>query len=1313
LQLQQQRKETTMRRNIEKICAVLIVFMLVIGTVVPVMAGGTQTTPSSATTTEASDGGASTEPETSKPEAEPAQNSTMTKSENSSAAVSDTKSTAADSQTTKEQAQTNDAASSTAAGATKTFTKNGDYTVTASYGKDANLPENVELKVSEITNSAQVNNYTQKASSALANNNISSARFFDISFISNGAEIEPNAAAKVDIQIKLSNSLKVNDGQSVQAVHFPENTAAQTPEILSVGTETDKDGDVQTVKFTQNSFSVTGVVVTDDKLNGSGWPSEDGSYVVLVSNNGSYYALKNDGSLSTATVSTEGYVGFDQNFRDKSDFADYLWTSNQSEQTLSNNSGGSTVYVYPDSSGVISNTKNEIQFVHDDSNWYLKGEKYLGAKDTDAVSADEANRSGIIFVQLSENTATMRMAAAQTNSSNAPQAVKTLTDNGNGTYNLSLSVTGKSSSSTTTNKADVIVVLDLSGSMNWNEEYSGERLRAAKAAVNSLATTLLGQNKTGDSDPLVKISLVTFSNNALTRIEQSTDLGNFISTVNGLQADGGTNWEDALKTANGISTRSDANAYIVFVSDGNPTYRDTRDAEPSYYEWDTRHKYPIYSSEDSEHYDGIYGSGNSDKNSKNFKWASEQAKEIANDGKTLYSIGVFGDASNMKQLAKEAGQEGNYYSADDETALKSAFSNIASQITNKIGYRDVTFTDGLTSMTARTLVDGSAAGFTYEVSDAQGNPVTLTDNKNGTYSYTNSANEIKSFKGAIYNKGTVTWSMDVDDKTPFELDDGYKYTASFTVWPKQDAYDLVADLNNGTKTYADLDENQKAQIISSNNGTYNLKTNTDGTNVTYKPVTTITNSNGTVETNVGEQEKADVKNPDGIPLTGMPITLTKSWNDNNSTNRPDTITLNVIRDKGKDSAVTKSVVLSSSNNWSATIYLAPGLIVNSETKNAGHTYDIEEPDSDARYELDTKTYNPMLIDSSNDIYDGSEKAEKNKITSLIATNNLRGSVSLEKKIQNADGNDITNIESDETEIVNPAIADEQFTYSLKLESPKKYTEDVYKCSFTPQSGGSTSGTLKSMTNIVSGYSLNEENEKTIVNATITLKPGEKFTLDSLPIGTIYTFVENPKDGYTVGKIDDSNNDKAVISVNNATVSATADANQNDEVVYTNKLTNAYSINLVKTDGSDHNLAGAEFTLKKGSGVDLAEAYTMDGTPVNQLVTGTTAILIGDLPSGTYTLTETKAPSGYVKLSSPVTFTVNRGKGENGVTSKDTTVTFDESTNTYQIKVGNAKLYTLPETGGTGIFWNVIIGTLISMFFAYAAISTGRRERRKK
>jgi Mg-chelatase subunit ChlD len=338
----------------------------------------------------------------------------------------------------------------------------------------------------------------------------------------------------------------------------------------------------------------------------------------------------------------------------------------------------------------------------------------------------------------------------------APAHAKTATDNGDGTYKITLSVTGNSVQSSTTSQADVIVVMDLSASMNYGQYgdnyYGPSRLSVAKSAVNSLAKELLANN-TADNPDAVRISLVTFGSYATESKSFTTDLDDFQDTVNSLQtgsqATGGTNWEDGLTVANQMATRDANQTYIIFVSDGNPTYRNTRGGYSSYSE-DARKEVNGHT---------IYGSGNSDGNGKNYLYASQVAQSITRAGKTLFSVGVFGNVSKMQDLASDAGQSKNYYSASDQDSLNRAFKNIVNTITTNISYTNVKIEDTLNSTYVDyVLPDGAEApAFSYSYT------------KNGQ-PYTPAA----TIHAASFAGGKVTWNLGNS-----ELEKGVTYAVSF------------------------------------------------------------------------------------------------------------------------------------------------------------------------------------------------------------------------------------------------------------------------------------------------------------------------------------------------------------------------------------------------------------------------------------------------------------------------------------------------------------------------------------------------------
>ena len=158
--------------------------------------------------------------------------------------------------------------------------------------------------------------------------------------------------------------------------------------------------------------------------------------------------------------------------------------------------------------------------------------------------------------------------------SNNKSIVKT--DGGDGDeYTLHLTASGDSTSSTVTTAtpADIVLVMDKSGSMK------GELDKNAKEAANALAGKLLTtENSNLPENRQVRMAVVTFSTHAAIEQNFTTAVSKINSAVEG-DPEGGTNWEAALKKANDLQkandlpSRSNVKKHIIFLSDGDPTYR--------------------------------------------------------------------------------------------------------------------------------------------------------------------------------------------------------------------------------------------------------------------------------------------------------------------------------------------------------------------------------------------------------------------------------------------------------------------------------------------------------------------------------------------------------------------------------------------------------------------------------------------------------------------------------------------------------------------------------------------------------------------
>jgi len=156
--------------------------------------------------------------------------------------------------------------------------------------------------------------------------------------------------------------------------------------------------------------------------------------------------------------------------------------------------------------------------------------------------------------------------------------------NGDGTYDITLDVKGTAEKASGKKKLDVLFILDKSTSMSYGiketggTSYSGEqRIKLVRDAVEAF-TTELSPEKNPNLD--VRYSVVAFSEwNRLgsigTLVDWTPSGSNITTNVNSMELGGGTNYQGGIHV--GISqlqkARSDAERVVIFLTDGNPTYR--------------------------------------------------------------------------------------------------------------------------------------------------------------------------------------------------------------------------------------------------------------------------------------------------------------------------------------------------------------------------------------------------------------------------------------------------------------------------------------------------------------------------------------------------------------------------------------------------------------------------------------------------------------------------------------------------------------------------------------------------------------------
>ena len=915
----------------------------------------------------------------------------------------------------------------------------------------------------------------------------------------------------------------------------------------------------------------------------------------------------------------------------------------------------------------------------------------------------------------------------------APAHSKNIKPNGDGTYELSLSVTGATQSSQTSQvtKANVILVLDTSSSMNQNagnvyypvvgtpgnpandghsvptyyrlngtnyqevyykngqwrtsnsnngqvftgQFYCRSRLWAEKNTLtktDGIIDELLSQNIAGDAvkSDIIEVAVVGFGMDGEEKQSFTTSSTALKNSINGLTTDSGTNWEEALQVAKTMAdakktAQPNEDVFVIFLTDGQPSVTATNSQ--------------------------IAG----DVNGWNNAWdaAKDDARALVTNGYKFYSLFTWGSNTYEHYLTSLVnyaytgsgnynsgiGSYGQYYTnADSTDALISALSQIVNDITNSVGYTDIEFIDEVTEMTSTSIssaVDGTATGFKYTRSGGSyGEGQTWTD-----------APQAKIVDGKVdWNLGSLV------------LENGVTYTVSFTVWPSQESFDLVADLNNNKTSYDSLTVAQKSQIIK-NGDKYFLKTNTDFPTISYSTITTTT-VNGQSTTTKTEHAPINITNPDPVSLAEDKVTLEKLWEDSLDPSQREEIcdendVCEVVLDLNVDGKpYLTNIVLSKANEWKINDYLsiAPGIMVSENsaaydtkypivtidgTKYAiletGHEYEFSEQNINSHFELTNYKYHPMLKDGklrnirfTKDTAGNITGVESDDpiMSSISATNTIKGGINIEKKVVDENGNAIT--ESTDTfkvkvDLKNPDEDNTAYGYDYRIyygSNNPKYAdcEDKTKCRSDHITGTGTFEETVYIGDVIRVVNVN--------NGTLFY-----VSEDDIPFGYELQGVDyqisqgsssNPTD-YTSSTTIDGKNYYAVLG--NAAAYATL----------TNKYTSG-NLKLSKTVNGNPSVA-KEFdfkvVFKDNKGAELTGTYNYTlGNKKGTITSGDTIKLSAgqeveflNLPAGaTYEITETSLP-GYTTTVNGVAGNVARG------TISDTTEATVAFVNTYNLE----------------------------------------------
>lgn len=299
-----------------------------------------------------------------------------------------------------------------------------------------------------------------------------------------------------------------------------------------------------------------------------------------------------------------------------------------------------------------------------------------------------------------------------------------------GKYPITLQVKTRLEETSEAAKVDVVLLIDVSGSMS-NDSRLAQTKTAAKAFVNGFV------GPDGSVSTIHRVGIATFSSyGRILKIDNQYFSGNVDEikrAIEAIDADGGTNTEDGLLYANKLASKSENAKYVIFLTDGVPTRRNNTPGTLS----------GGNNSETGDSDNTTNDSDGSNTSVAEYNQAVDAAQTLKSSVRGIYTIGLLngmsGNANQLNvarrllassnKLHQSTGYTNCYKPVSGTTgdiSEKSVTWNTSTNYTYSNGYFEITSTDGAQTQLQSiwtelaTIINNSTSGSTgdgWQVTD--------------------------------------------------------------------------------------------------------------------------------------------------------------------------------------------------------------------------------------------------------------------------------------------------------------------------------------------------------------------------------------------------------------------------------------------------------------------------------------------------------------------------------------------------------------------------------------------------------------------